>query len=179
MNNTVFTAPFAALLEPLGFVLEGGGAAPYYWCFDAPAGDVRITDTSGDVDVLSEADWLLGVYIGDAGETGAEFFERPLAFDLSSEGGLCTLAVAAGAAVRFVQALAPITATDRLQQAALAVVRQRDHWAEFGTWAKDEPGPSGDQCFDDWAADLLETAMGSASKTQARANASNDRGGVS
>lgn len=44
-------------------------------------------------------------------------------------------------------------------EAAQAIVHQRDYHAEHGTYDQTTYRPDADQCFDDWAADILEQAM--------------------
>jgi hypothetical protein len=49
--------------------------------------------------------------------------------------------------------------TDELTLAARAVVYQRDYCAEHGEYDASTFHPDADQCFDDWAADILEAAL--------------------
>ena len=46
-----------------------------------------------------------------------------------------------------------------LVAAARAIIRARDFYAEHGTFDESDFHPDADQQFDDWAADLLETAL--------------------
>lgn len=47
-----------------------------------------------------------------------------------------------------------------LESAARAIIRARDHFSEHGRYDQGGFGPDADQQFDDWAADILETALG-------------------
>jgi hypothetical protein len=46
-----------------------------------------------------------------------------------------------------------------LKEAANAIIRARDHFAKHGVYDPSDYHPADDYSFDDWAADLLETAL--------------------
>lgn len=46
-----------------------------------------------------------------------------------------------------------------LPEAARAIIRARDFYAEHGAYNLHDFHPEPDQSFDDWAADILETAL--------------------
>lgn len=46
-----------------------------------------------------------------------------------------------------------------LVEAARAIVRARDYFAVQCRYDETDFHPEADQCFDDWAADILETAL--------------------
>lgn len=55
---------------------------------------------------------------------------------------------------------ATIEMPGNLVDAARAIIRARDHMAEHGNYDPTDFAPGTDQSFDDWAADILETALG-------------------
>lgn len=96
--------PLHGDLSARGFLLEGGGAAPAFYCFPARFGDVRVTAKDGG-EIPTDRDWLVGVYAGDEG--GPQFVERELVFSVSSDDGLPLPGVLTGAAAFVAELPAP------------------------------------------------------------------------
>ena len=48
----------------------------------------------------------------------------------------------------------------RMEEALRKIMDARDHYAEHGCYPAWPDGPTQDQCFDDWAADLASRALG-------------------
>ena len=73
-------------------------------------------------------------------------------------------------ALAMIEEPAPV-ASNELVNAANAIIRARDFWAENGKYNPRDFAPGADQEFDDWAADILQTALAAQTPAQAPATA--------